>query len=157
MKYIKSYTESLRDLIDYKDDLYKKESDFIEEVEDIILPIKDEGFDIDVNKNERSSDEFMESEGEIIRFYIEKAVDDIETKSYHPTEEFIDTLSHLVSFIEENEYTCSMELVGENGGTISENECIAYSEFSEDDMTVEELLDIKSPINYIRFIIYKPE
>ena len=157
MKYIKSYTESLRDLIDYKDDLYKKESDFIEEVEDIILPIKDEGFDIDVNKNERSSDEFMESEGELIRFYIEKSVNDIETKSYHPTEEFIDTFNHLVSFIKENNYTCSMELVGEGGGTISENECVAYSEFGEDDMTVEGLLDIKAPINYIRFIIYKPE
>lgn len=157
MKYIKSYTESLRDLIDYKDDLYKKESDFIEEVEDIILPIKDEGFDIDVNKNERSSDEFMESEGELIRFYIEKSVNDIETKSYHPTEEFIDTFNHLVSFIKENNYTCSMELVGEGGGTISENECVAYSEFGEDDMTLEGLLDIKAPINYIRFIIYKPE
>jgi hypothetical protein len=39
------------------------------------------------------------------------------------------------------------------------NEVVAYSEFEEDDMSVKELLDvaIKAPINYIKFIIYKPE
>lgn len=149
MKYIKSYKES--------SGLYQRESDFIEEIEDIVLSIKDEDFFIDINKNITYNDEFMESEGELVRFYIEKAADSVSTIPYKPTDTFIYTFEHLVSYSKENGYTCSMELVGENGGTISENECVAYSDFDENDMTVEELLDIKAPINYIRFIIYKPE
>jgi len=146
MKYLKSFNES-----------FNEESDLISDIEDILLPIGDEGFDIDINKNLNSSDEFMESEGELTRFYVEKAVSPLETKPYKPTDTFIDTFEHLVSYLEERGYDCSMELVGDNGGTISENDCVAYSEFSEDCMSVKELLDIEAPINYIRFIIYKPE
>lgn len=146
MKYLKSFNES-----------FNEESDLISDIEDIIIPIKDDGFNIDINKNLNSSDEFMESEGELVRFYVELAVNELETKSYKPTDTFIDTFDHLVSYLKEKGYDCSMELVGDNGGTISENDCVAYSEFSEDCMSVKELLDIESPINYIRFIIYKPE
>ena len=148
MKYLKSFNESFDN---------SEELNFFSDVEDILLEIKDEDFDVNISKNINSSDEFMESEGELARIYIEKSLNDIETKPYKPTDTFISSLQHLLSLSKENGYDCSMELVGESGGTISENECVAYSEFEEDDMTVEELLDIKAPINYIRFIIYKPE
>jgi len=150
MKYIKYFRESFTD---YKNE----ELEFFKDVEDILLPIEDEDFSVQINKNEDSSDELMESEGELIRIYVEKSINDLETESYRTSDIFIQTFNQLLSFSQEKGYDCSMELVGENGGTISENECIAYSEFSEDDMTIEELLDLKAPINYIRFIIYKPE
>lgn len=148
MKYLKSFNES-----------FNEEFDLISDIEDILLPIKDEGFNIDISKNLNSSNDFMESEGELTRFYVEKTVSPLETKPYKPTDTFTDTFEHLVSYLKERGYDYSMELVGDNGGTISENDCVAYSEFEEDDMSVKELLDvaIKAPINYIRFIIYKPE
>ena len=147
MKYLKSFNESFDN---------KEELNFFSDVEDILLEIKDEDFDIQIIKNEDSSDQLMESEGELIRIYIEKFINPLETISYKPTDVFINTFDHLVSYSKENEYSCSMEIVEGSSGV---NEVVAYSEFEEDDMSVKELLDvaIKAPINYIKFIIYKPE
>ena len=151
MKYLKSFNESFDN---------NEELNFFSDVEDILLDIKDEDFSVYIGKNINSSDELMESEGELIRIYIERAVNELETKSYLPTDTFIETFEHLLSFCQQNGYDCSMDIVGENGQGPKYNygnSSIAYSEFGEDDMTVEELLDLKAPINYIRFIIYKSE
>jgi len=158
MKYIKYFRESFTDLIDYKNE----ELEFFKDVEDILLPIEDEDFSVQINKNENpdDDDDIMEAEGELVRIYVERVVNDLETKPYIPTDLFVECFEHLVSLSKERGYTCSMDIVGENGQGPKynySNSSIAYSEFGEGEMSVAELLDLKAPINYIRFIIYKPE
>lgn len=135
------------------------ENEIFDNVEDILLDIKDEGFSVEIIKNEDSSDQRMEGDGELVRLYIEsgQVYSDTHTPSpYKPTNIFIDTFDRLLSYLNDSDYTCSMEIVGECGNSC--NETVAFSEFEEGDMSVKEMiLSIKYPINYIRFIIYKPE
>jgi hypothetical protein len=149
MKYLKLF-ESFDDELKFT----KNELELVEDIEDILLPIKDDGFSINITTpktDNTSSDGFL-------RIYIEKAsfIDEeeyyFETEPYNPTDTFVPTLKHLFYFLKDNKYKYSIELVGDGGKNT--NDTIAYSEFTENDMKLEEMFVLNVPINYIRIIIY---
>jgi hypothetical protein len=109
MKYLKLF-ESFDEEIKFT----KNELELVEDIEDILLPIKDDGFSISITTlktdNTTSSDGFL-------RIYIEKSsfIDEeeyyFETEPYNPTDTFVPTLKHLLSFLEGLGYKCSIDLI----------------------------------------------
>jgi hypothetical protein len=143
MKYLKLF-ESFDDELKFT----KNELELVEDIEDILLPIKDDGFSISITTpktdNTTSSDGFL-------RIYIEKAsfIDEeeyyFETEPYNPTDTFVPTLKHLLSFLEGLGYKCSIDLISNS---------VIHDDFNENDDIIKQLSELNQTIDYIRIIIY---
>jgi hypothetical protein len=143
MKYLKLF-ESFDDELKFT----KNELELVEDIEDILLPIKDDGFSINITTpktdNTTSSDGFL-------RIYIEKAsfIDEeeyyFETEPYNPTDTFVPTLKHLLSFLEGLGYKCSIDLISNS---------VIHDDFNENDDIIKQLSELNQTIDYIRIKIY---
>jgi hypothetical protein len=145
MKYLKFFNESFN----------RDQLSLVNDIEYILMQIDDEGFVSNIVTPK--TDNYIADTGELVRVYIEKPVfmdDDgyYETEPYKPTEIFIPALEHLFSFLRESKHRYSIELIGDGGAR--NNDTIAYSEFGENDMQLEEIFNFDGLINYIRIIIY---
>jgi len=128
--------------------LFESNKEILNNIEDIFLEIEDLGFKISSYKNIDGSDERMESDDELMRIYIEKFdiygfSDEPRDVKYYPTQEFIDALLHLISYVNECDFEYRIEIHdnGEVVDTISTDE------------EVEGLIKFNSPIDYLKIII----
>jgi len=134
---------------------------FFDNISDILEPIKDDGFYVEIHNND-GSDELMESEGECVRVYIERpdssgdsfsfnnpnTTRETLTKPYMTNDVILDSIQHLLSYVLESDYELSFE-------AISESHIVASEEYpgSKYDLDGIFLFLNKSPIDYIRLTI----
>ncbi len=138
MKYLKTYK------------LFESNSnkEILDNIEEIFREIEDLGFKVESHKNIDGSDEGMESDDELMRIWIEKFDiygfgEEPRDVKYYPTQEFVDALLHLISYVNECDFEYRIEIHdnGEVVDTISTNE------------EVEGLVKFNAPIDYLKIII----
>ena len=138
MKYLKTYK------------LFESNSnkEILDNIEEIFREIEDLGFKVESHKNIDGSDEGMESDDELMRIYIERFdvygfSDEEREVKYYPTQEFVDSLLHLISYVNECDFEYRIEIHdnSEVVDTISTNE------------EVEGLVKFNAPIDYLKIII----
>lgn len=136
-------------------------SDELDNIEDILLGIKDLDFSVEIHKNIAGGNEKLESESEIARIYIEKfdvygfSQESRECK-YYPSKEFILTLQHLVSYVTEIGYNIEIESHRISFPMIHNSSVVDRVSSENGDVNDDDLLvfEYKSaPINYIKIII----
>jgi hypothetical protein len=122
--------------------------EILDNIEEIFREIEDLGFKVESHKNIDGSDEGMESDDELMRIWIEKFDiygfgEEPRDVKYYPTQEFVDALLHLISYVNECDFEYRIEIHdnGEVVDTISTNE------------EVEGLVKFNAPIDYIKIII----
>ena len=122
--------------------------EILDNIEEIFREIEDLGFKVESHKNIDGSDEGMESDDELMRIWIEKFDiygfgEEPRDVKYYPTQEFVDALSHLISYVNECDFEYRIEIHdnGEVVDTISTNE------------EVEGLVKFNAPIDYLKIII----
>lgn len=138
MRYLKTYKI-------FEDNSNKE---LLDNIEDIFREIEDLGFKVESHKNIDGSDEMMESDDEVMRIWIEKfdvygfSQEERECK-YHPTEEFVDALLHLTSYVSESNLDYRIEII--------DNSQVVDVVSSESE--IENMTKWKNPIDYIKIII----
>ena len=122
--------------------------EILDNIEEIFREIEDLGFKVESHKNIDGSDEGMESDDELMRIWIEKFDiygfgEEPRDVKYYPTQEFVDALLHLISYVNECDFEYRIEIHdnGEVIDTISTNE------------EVEGLVKFNAPIDYLKIII----
>ena len=119
--------------------------EMLDNIEDIFREIEDLGFKVEYNRG---------GVGEVTRIYIEKFVvygfsqEERECK-YHPTEEFVLALQHLISYVSQD-YDIEIE-------SICDSQCIDHLSSKSEDGLIENDVTIignyKVPIDYIKIVI----
>ena len=138
MKYLKTYKlfES------------KSNKEVLDNIEEIFREIEDLGFKVESHKNIDGSDEGMESDDEVMRIWIEKfdvygfSQEERECK-YYPTDEFVNALLHLVSYVEESNLDYRIEV-------LDNSEII---DVLSTEIDIESIINLNFPIDYIKVII----
>ena len=135
MRYLKTYKI-------FEDNSNKE---VLDNIEDIFREIEDLGFKVEYNRG---------GVGEVTRIYIEKfavygfSQEERECK-YHPTEEFVLALQHLISYVSQD-YDIEIEI-------ICDSQCIDHLSSKSEDGLIENdvriIGDYKTPIDYIKIII----
>lgn len=150
MRYIKTYSK-LFESNDFAT------SDELDNIEEILLDIKDSDFSVEIHKNTGGENEHLESESEIARIYIEKfavygfSQEERECK-YSPSKEFISTLQHLVSYVTEIGYNIEIESIDDSH--IIDRISSEDGELNDSDVSVFSKYELENqPINYIKIII----
>jgi len=122
--------------------------EILDNIEEIFREIEDLGFKVESYKNIDGSDEGMESDDELMRIWIEKFDiygfgEEPRDVKYYPTQEFVDALLHLISYVNECDFEYRIEIHdnGEVVDTVSTNE------------EVEGLVKFNAPIDYLKIII----
>ena len=129
-------------------------SDELDNIEDILLGIKDLDFSVEIHKNIAGENEKLESESEIARIYIEKFdvygfSQEARECEYYPGKEFILTLQHLVSYVTEIGYNIEIESI--HNSTVVDRVSSENGDVNDDDLLVFEYK--AAPISYIKIII----
>lgn len=145
MKYLKKYT--LYERVSKETKIFESKQ-VLNNIEDIFREIEDIGFKVDCHKNIDGSDEMMESDDEIMRIWIEKFdvygfSDEPREVKYYPTEEFINALLHLISYVDESNLDYRIE-IHDNSDVVD-----VLSTESE----IENMINWREPIDYIKIII----
>jgi hypothetical protein len=119
--------------------------ELLDNIEDIFREIEDLGFKVEYNRG---------GVGEVTRIYIEKfavygfSQEERECK-YYPTDEFVLTLQHLISYVSED-YNIEIE-------SICDSQCIDHLSSKSEDGLIENdvriIGDYKAPIDYIKIVI----
>ena len=135
MRYLKTYKI-------FEDNSNKE---VLDNIEDIFREIEDLGFKVEYNRG---------GVGEVTRIYIEKfavygfSQEERECK-YHPTEEFVLALQHLISYVGQD-YDIEIEI-------ICDSQCIDHLSSKSEDGLIENdvriIGDYEAPIDYIKIII----
>jgi hypothetical protein len=135
MRYLKTYNI-------FEDNSNKE---ILDNIEDIFREIEDLGFKVEYNRG---------GVGEVTRIYIEKfavygfSQEERECK-YHPTEEFVLALQHLISYVSQD-YDIEIE-------SICDSQCIDHLSSKSEDGLIENdvriIGDYKAPIDYIKIVI----
>ena len=129
-------------------------SDELDNIEDILLGIKDLDFSVEIHKNIAGENEKLESESEIARIYIEKFdvygfSQEARECKYYPGKEFILTLQHLVSYVTEIGYNIEIESI--HNSSVVDKVSSENGDVNDDDLLVFEYK--ANPISYIKIII----
>jgi hypothetical protein len=138
MRYLKTYKT-------YKIFEDNSNKEILDNIEDIFREIEDLGFKVEYNRG---------GVGEVTRIYIEKfavygfSQEERECK-YHPTEEFVLALQHLISYVSQD-YDIEIE-------SICDSQCIDHLSSKSEDGLIENdvriIGDYKAPIDYIKIVI----
>ena len=133
---------------------------FFDNISDILEPISDDGFYVEIHNNNGDND-LMESEGEFVRVYIERpdnsgdfftfntnTTRETLTKPYVTNNIILDSIQHLLSYVLESNYKLILE-------AMSESHIVAREEYpdSKYDLDGIFLFLSKSSIDYIRLTI----
>ena len=110
MRYIKSYQ-----IFESSDHRFAT-SDELNTIEDILLGIKDQDYEVEIHRNVNGDNPKLEEESEVCRIYIEKfAIFGFSPErrkcSFIPDEEFLSVLQHLVRYVDEIDYDITIESV----------------------------------------------
>jgi hypothetical protein len=155
MRYLKTYK-----IFESNEDTRYATSDEVSNIEDILLNIKDLDFHVEIHKNiggENYSCGPVEVECEVCRIYIEKfdvygfSQEERECK-YSPSEEFILTLKHLVSYVKEIDFDIEIESIDDS--SVIDRVSSEDGELNDEDVSVFSRYELNgTPISYIKIII----
>jgi hypothetical protein len=90
----------------------------LDTVEDILLPISDLGFSVEIHKNVMGQNEELEIDSEIARIYIEMK-DDEWTKPYIITEDMIEVIDRLCDYVDAQGYVIDIDCIFKGSGYLS--------------------------------------
>ena len=90
----------------------------LDTVEDILLPISDLGFSVEIHKNVMGQNEELENDSEIARIYIEMK-DDEWTKPYIVTEDMIEVIDRLCDYVDNQGYVIDIDCIFKGSGYLS--------------------------------------
>jgi len=129
-------------------------SDELNNIEEILLDIKDLDFSVEIHKNIGGENEELELESEVCRIYIEQfAVYGFSQEEreceYYPSKEFISTLQHLTSYVNEIGYNIEIESI--HNSSVIDRVSSEKSEINDTDLLVFEYKS--APISYIKITI----
>lgn len=124
----------------------------LDTIEQILFGIEDLDFDVEIHKNIGGENKRLEISSEVCRVYIENfAVYGFSSErrecNFTPDYEFISTLKHLVSYVDEIEYDIKIESVLDS--EVKDNFNSKYGELSDSDVEKFE----QSDISYIMITI----
>ncbi len=89
----------------------------LDTIEDILLPISDLGFSVEIHKNVMGQNEELETDSEVARIYIEKKDENEEwTNPYFITEDIIETIDRLVDYISQTNYVIDIDCIFQGSG-----------------------------------------
>ncbi len=131
MRYLKSYklfeSVSSKDIEIDINDIFSNISESVDNefateeeldtIEDILLPISDLGFSVEIHKNVMGQNEELETDSEVARIYIEKKDENEEwTNPYFITEDIIETIDRLVDYISQTNYVIDIDCIFQGSG-----------------------------------------
>jgi hypothetical protein len=131
----------------------KSNREILDNIEEIFREIEDIGFSVECHKNIDGSDGLMEADDELMRIWIEKFdvygfSDENRDVKYYPTQDFVNALLHLTSYVIESNLDYRIEIV-DNSQVVD-----VISTESE----IENMINWKEPIDYIKIIVsYKDD
>ena len=132
MRYLKSYklfeSVSSKDIEMDINDIFSDISESVDNefateeeldtIEDILLPIQDLGFSVEIHKNVMGQNEELEADSEIARIYIEMK-DDEWTKPYIITEDMIEVIDRLCDYVDNQGYVIDIDCIFQGSGYLS--------------------------------------
>jgi len=114
----------------------------LDTVEDILLPISDLGFSVEIHKNVMGQSEELENDSEIARIYIEMK-DDEWTKPYIITEDMIEVIDRLCDYVDAQGYVIDIDCIFKGSGYLSAHDWSKVREINH------EIDYIKITIEYV--------
>jgi hypothetical protein len=129
MRYLKSYklfeSVSSKDIEIDINDIFSNISESVDNefateeeldtIEDILLPISDLGFSVEIHKNVMGQNEELEADSEIARIYIEMKDDEF-GKPYMITEDMIETIDRLFDYVDAQGYKIDIDCIFQSSG-----------------------------------------
>ncbi len=111
------WIDSIRGIQESVDNEFATEEE-LDTIEDILLPISDLGFSVEIHKNVMGQNEELEADSEIARIYIEMK-DDEWTKPYIITDDMIEVIDRLVEYINQTNYVIDIDCIFKGSGYLS--------------------------------------
>ncbi len=111
------WVDSIRGIQESVDNEFATEEE-LDTIEDILLPISDLGFSVEIHKNVMGQNEELEADSEIARIYIEMK-DDEWTKPYIITDDMIEVIDRLVEYINQTNYVIDIDCIFKGSGYLS--------------------------------------
>jgi len=106
MRHLKSYK-----LFETNTEEFATEQE-LQNIEDILLPIEDSGYSVDIFKNIGGQEEELESDGQIAKIYIElKGEEEFITKPFMVSEDMIETIDRLIDYINQTNYIIDIDCI----------------------------------------------
>jgi hypothetical protein len=125
----------------------KSNREILDNIEEIFREIEDIGFSVECHKNIDGSDGLMEADDELMKIWIEK-FDVYGDVKYYPTQDFVNALLHLTSYVIESNLDYRIEIV-DNSQVV---------DVISTEVEIENMINWKEPIDYIKVIIsYKDD
>jgi hypothetical protein len=128
MRYIKTYSK-----------LFESNDKILSDIEDIFREIEDVGFKVEYNRG---------GVYELLKIYIEKFdtygfSDESREVKYYPTQEFVNALLHLTSYVSESNLDYRIEI-------LDDTQVVDVLSTESD---IEDIINLNFPIDYIKVII----
>jgi hypothetical protein len=128
MRYLKTYSK-----------LFESNDKILSDIEDIFREIEDVGFKVEYNRG---------GVYELLKIYIEKFdtygfSDESREVKYYPTQEFVNALLHLTSYVSESNLDYRIEI-------LDDTEVVDVLSTESD---IEDIINLNFPIDYIKVII----
>ncbi len=111
------WINSIRGIQESVDNEFATEEE-LDTIEDILLPISDLGFSVEIHKNVMGQNEELEADSEIARIYIEMK-DDEWTKPYIITEDMIEVIDRLCDYVDAQGYKIDIDCIFQGSGYLS--------------------------------------
>jgi len=111
------WIDSIRGIQESVDNEFATEEE-LDTIEDILLPIQDLGFSVEIHKNVMGQNAELEADSEIARIYIEMK-DDEWTKPYIITDDMIEAIDRLVEYINQTNYVIDIDCIFQGSGYLS--------------------------------------
>jgi hypothetical protein len=128
MRYLKTYSK-----------LFESNDKILSDIEDIFREIEDVGFKVEYNRG---------GVYELLKIYIEKFdtygfSDESREVKYYPTQEFVNALLHLTSYVSESNLDYRIEI-------LDDTQVVDVLSTESD---IEDIINLNFPIDYIKVII----
>lgn len=128
MRYLKTYSK-----------LFESNDKILSDIEDIFREIEDVGFKVEYNRG---------GVDELLKIYIEKFdtygfSDESREVKYYPTQEFVNALLHLTSYVSESNLDYRIEI-------LDDTQVVDVLSTESD---IEDIINLNFPIDYIKVII----
>ena len=111
------WIDSIRGIQESVDNEFATEEE-LDTIEDILLPISDLGFYVEIHKNVMGQNEELEKDSEIARIYIEMKDDEL-TKPYIITEDMIEVIDRLCDYVDAQGYVIDIDCIFKGSGYLS--------------------------------------
>lgn len=143
MRYLKSY--KLFESVSSNGEFATEQQ--LDTIEDILLPINDAGFSVEIHKNIGGQNEELETDSEIARIYIEKkdpnGTEYDGTIPYRITDDIKETINRLIDYVDSEGYVTDIDCIFQGSGYLGARD---WSKVDEIDIEIDY---IKITIEYV--------